>query len=389
VSANPSSRSGRRSDAPAQADDSLNGPDSSVGPVGALVPTQAGAELAVGPQQIAAEVGTAENYRERAYAAATLRAYRADWRHFVAYCAARGASALPADPLVVRTYLAVCADRDARKVATLQRRLAAIAYHHREAGHVLDTRDAALRATWRGIRRTHGVAPTEKTAAVTEIVCAMVDALPPSLAGVRDRALILVGFAGAFRRAELVALDLADLLWQEDGVRIVVRSSKTDQEGAGRLKDIPFARHTEHCPVRALREWLELAAIDAGPVFRPLSKTGRVLPRRLTDQWVALAIKQAVTPVAQRQAARAWHRLSHTARARHNQAVWEAAFVTRVVRQHAGHSLRAGFVTSAAAAGARLDEIMDQTGHARVDTVMRYVRNARALRASAAAKLGL
>ena len=355
----------------------------------ALLASSTGDHLPVGPETVAAEVGAAETYRERAYAAATLRAYRADWRHFVAYCAARGASPLPADPLVVRTYLAVSADREGRKVATLQRRLAAIAYHHREAGHVLAQDDAALKATWRGIRRTHSVAPVEKAAAVTETVCAMVDALPPTLAGVRNRALILIGFAGAFRRAELVALDVADLDWQTDGVRITVRSSKTDQEGAGRLKDLPFARHREHCPVLALQEWLERAGIDAGPVFRPLSKAERVLPRRLTDQWVALAIKRAVGPVAERQAARAWHRLSHAARARHDQAVWEAAFVAKVVRKHAGHSLRAGFVTSAAAAGARLDEIMDQTGHARVDTVMRYVRNARALRASAAAKLGL
>ena len=356
---------------------------------GAVVVRGGTGGLPVGAEAVAAEVGTAETYRERAYAAATLRAYRADWRHFVAYCAARGAAPLPADPLVVRTYLAVSADREGRKVATLQRRLAAIAYHHREAGHALALDDPALKATWRGIRRTHGVAPAEKAAAVTETVCAMVDALPPTLAGVRDRALILVGFAGAFRRAELVALDVADLDWQTDGVRITVRSSKTDQEGAGRLKDLPFARHREHCPVLALQEWLERAGIDAGPVFRPLSKAERVLPRRLTDQWVALAIKRAVVPVAERQATRAWHRLSHTARARHDQAVWQAAFVAKIVRQHAGHSLRAGFVTSAAAAGARLDEIMDQTGHARVDTVMRYVRNARALRASAAAKLGL
>jgi hypothetical protein len=213
------------------------------------------------------------------------------------------------------------------------------------------------------IRAKFGCSST--TAAVTETVCAMVDALPPSLAGVRNRALILVGFAGAFRRTELVALDVADLRWETDGVRIVVRSSKTDREGAGRLKDLPFARHLEHCPVRALRDWLELAGIDAGPVFRPLSKAGRVLPRRLTDQWVALAIKQAVTPVAQRQAARTWHRLSHGTRARHDQAVWEATFIARVVRDHAGHSLRAGFVTSAAAAGAPRRDYGSDGAHAR------------------------
>ena len=158
---------------------------------------------ALTPAEVAAEVGTAEAYREKAYAASTLRAYRGDWRDFVGYCAARGASPLPADPLVVRTYLAVAAERDGRKVATLQRRIAAIAYHHREAGHALDTQDAALRATWRGIRRDVGVAPTRKAPAVTEAVKAMVAGLPDTLVGVRDRALLLLGFAGAFRRSEL------------------------------------------------------------------------------------------------------------------------------------------------------------------------------------------
>jgi hypothetical protein len=228
---------------------------------------------------------------------------------------------------VVRTYLAVCADRDARKVATLQRRIAAIAYHHREAGHALDTRDAALRATWRGIRRTHGVAPAEKTAAVTETVCAMVDALPPSLAGVRDRALILVGFAGAFRRAELVALDVADLLWQEDGVRIVVRSSKTDQEGAGRLKDIPFAgiRSTAPCGLSAIGS--SARASTPGPGLPPLSKTGACYRAASpTSGWRSPS--SARHAVAQRQA-RAPGTGSPTLPARARPGVWEAAFVTR------------------------------------------------------------
>jgi hypothetical protein len=142
-------------------------------PAPGLLPSISGA-YAVSPAEVADEVGTAEAYREKAYAASTIRAYRSDWRDFVGYCAARGASPLPADPLVVRTYLAVAAERDRRKVATLQRRIAAIAYHHREAGHQLDTQDAALRATWRGIRRDVGVAQTRKAPAVTEAVKAMV-----------------------------------------------------------------------------------------------------------------------------------------------------------------------------------------------------------------------
>lgn len=345
---------------------------------------------AVTPAEVAAEVGTAEAYREKAYAASTLRAYRSDWRDFVAYCAARGASPLPADPLVVRTYLAVAAERDGRKVATLQRRIAAIAYHHREAGHALDTADAALRATWRGIRRTVGVAPARKDSAVTEVIRAMVATLPDTLLGVRDRALLLLGFAGAFRRGELAALDVADLVqWDADGVRCLVRRSKTDQEGEGRFKDVPYGNDPATCPVRALREWLDRAAIEGGPVFRPLDRWGRVLPQRLTPQVVALAVKRAVAPVARAQAEEAWSRLSTRGQAEHDREVWVAGRVRAAVRRFAGHSLRAGFVTSAAAAGARLDEIMDQTHQTDVKTVMRYVRNARAIRLSAAARLGL
>jgi integrase len=359
-------------------------------PSGTLVPLAPAELVHIGPAQVAAEIGQAEVYRERAHTLSTLKAYRSDWAHFAVYCADRGARPLPADPLVVRTYLSYCADRLGLKVSTLQRRVAAIAHFHRQAGQPLDTNNDAFRETWRGIRRTHGVAPEEKAPTVTEEVKAMVERLPATLVGVRDRALLLLGFAGAFRRSELCALDVADIVvWDQDGIRLRVRTSKTDQEGAGLLKDIPYAQHPEFCPVRSLRDWLDLAEIDVGPLFRPLSKAGRVLPRRLTDQWVDRTLKRAITPVAAEQAERAWARLSATQQQRHDREVWRAEYVRRVVARYAGHSLRAGFVTSAAAAGARVDEIMDQTGHTRVDTLMRYVRNARAIRAGAAAKLGL
>ncbi len=141
--------------------------------------------------------------------------------------------------------------------------------------------------------------------------------------------------------------------------------------------------------MRALREWLDRAGIEAGPILRPVNKKGEVLPRRLTDQVVALAVKRAVAPVARAQAERDWDRMSTKAQARHDRGVWLDDRVREAVLHYAGHSLRAGFVTSAAAAGARLDEIMDQTHQADVKTVMRYVRNARSIRLSAAAKLGL
>lgn len=288
---------------------------------------------------------------------------------------------------MVRTYLATCADRLGLKVATLRRRLAAIAHAHAEAGHQLDTRNATFCATWRGIRRTHGVAQAAKAPVVTEVVKAMLDALPDTPALLRGRAL-LVGFAGGFRCSELCALDVADLQWEPDGVRLLVRPSKTDQEAAGMLKALPYAEHPEYCPVRA--PGLDRARRRrGGAVFRPVSKTGTVLPRRLTDQWVTLTVQRALAPVARIQAEPAWEKRSRTQQAQEDRAVWIAAYVARMTRRYAGHSLRAGVGTSAAAAGARIDEIMDQTGQKDVKTVMRYVRNARSVRASAAAKLGL
>jgi site-specific recombinase XerD len=165
-----------------------------------------------------------------------------------------------------------------------------------------------------------------------------------TLAGLRDRALLLIGFAGAFRRSELVALDVADIEENETGLLVTIRRGKTDQEGIGRTIAIP--RGEVACPVKALRAWLEAAAIDAGPIFRPIAKGGTVQTSRLTCRSVANLVK------------------AYAARAGLDASTYS------------GHSLRSGFLTSAAAKGASIFKMMDQSGHKSVDTLRGYVRDA-------------
>jgi site-specific recombinase XerD len=192
-------------------------------------------------------VDTAERaraYIDAATAANTRRAYRSDWADFAAWCAAHGLPTLPADPETVALYLAALAQ--VAKVSTVQRRLTAIAKAHRAGGYETPTRSEAVHLTMRGIRRTHGVAPTQKAPAVLADLRAMLATCPYNLIGIRDRAILLLGFAGAFRRSELVSLDVTDLAFGEDGLTITLRRSKGDQGGEGVKKGIPFGYVTYH-----------------------------------------------------------------------------------------------------------------------------------------------
>jgi integrase len=319
--------------------------------------------------RLGATADRARDYLAAARAASTRRAYRHDWAAFAAWCAGHGLPALPAAPETVALYLADLADQvkeaaDGRAVPryainTLQRRLAGIAAAHKEAGQEPPTRAALVRRTWAGIRRTRRVAPAAKAPIATDLLRAMVAALPATVQGRRDRALLLVGFAGAFRRSELVALDRADLGFDGEGLTITLRASKTDQEGAGRAIGIPFGERPDTCPVRALRAWLAAAGIDGGAVFRPVTRHDTVRPRRLTDHSVALIVKRAATAVGLDPAA------------------------------YAGHSLRAGLATAAARAGVAERDIMRQTGHRSVEMVRRYIREGSLFRDNPAGRVGL
>lgn len=307
------------------------------------------------PASLEATAAQAREYVEASKAVNTRRAYRSDWRAFSAWCERHGRESLPASAETVALYLASAAE--SLKPATLQRRLASISQAHQVAGHETPTRSAPVRTVWQGIVRTHGVAPAQKSPLLVPALLALVGTCARDPQGVRDRALLLVGFGGAFRRSELVGLDVSDLAFGADGVTVTVRRSKTDQEGAGRLVGIPRGAQPESCPVRALRAWVQCAGLKEGALFRGVNRHGTVLPGRLTAQAVALVVKR------------------------------RAAAAGLAPEQFAGHSLRAGLATSAAAAGASERSIMAQTGHRSERVARRYIRAGSLFRENAAAGL--
>src|SRR5262245_33202299 len=233
------------------------------------------------PATLAPELAAAATYAKAEKSAATRKAYRTDFRLFSEWCNAKRASPLPAAAETVAAYLAHEAGRGC-KSSTLGRRVAAIRYAHNLAGPPTPTDSEGVKATLRGIRRTIGAAKVKKAPAVADRVKAMVRGCADTLAGKRDRALLLLGFAGAFRRSEVVALDVDHLTESAEGLRVLIAGSKTDQEAEG--VTIAIARGSEACPVRAVREWLDAAGIERGPIFRPINKAGTLLDSRLTDR---------------------------------------------------------------------------------------------------------
>ena len=287
----------------------------------------------------------------------TLRGYQSDWRDFCAWCEAHGLGPLPASPETVAAYIAECAGR--LKPGSIQRRLNAIAEAHKALGLDSPTHSPIVTNTMKGIRRTKGAAPAQKAAALTDDIRAMIDATDAGTIGARDRALILLGFAGAFRRSELIGLDVEDCGFGKDGLTVTLRRSKTDQQGMGRKIGIPYGSNPETCPVRVLLGWIEQAVITAGPLFRSINRHGRVQAGRLSGIDVARVVKK----LAER-------------------AGLESG-------KYAGHSLRAGHATSAAIAGASERSIMNQTGHRSVQMVRRYIRDGSLFRENSAGRLGL
>ena len=195
-------------------------------------------------------------------AESTIRGYRADWRNFCGWCESHSLCPLPASAETVASYIADCAGR--LKVGTIQRRLNAIAEAHKAVGLESPTHHAMVTNTMKGIRRTKGTAPEQKTPTLTDDIRAMVEATDTGIIGTRDRALMLLGFAGAFRRSELVGLDVEDCSFGKDGLTVTLRRSKTDQDGAGRKIGIPYGSNPETCPVRTVQAWMEMAGISVG-----------------------------------------------------------------------------------------------------------------------------
>jgi site-specific recombinase XerD len=316
----------------------------------AIVPIPPGASL---PAALAPDLSRAAELAREEKAAATRRAYRSDFRIFEAWCRGHGVSALPASPEAVAAFLAHDVETGSRP-STLGRRVAAIRYAHKLAGHPAPTDDERVKATMRGIRRSRGTAPRKKAPATAERIVSMALAAGNDMKGLRDRALLLIGFAGALRRSELVALNVEDLEETELGFRVSIRQSKTDQEGAGQT--IAIVRGSVACPVDALKAWLEAAGVPTGPIFRSVKKDGTV-GGRLPAQSVADVVK---------------------------------AYAERIGLDpalYAGHSMRSGFLTSAAKRGASIFKMMDQSRHRSVETLRGYVRDAEIFKEHAGAGL--
>ncbi len=311
------------------------------------------------PLELSRLAGEARGLLEAAKADSTRRAYRSDWKHFEDWCSRYDLPPLPATAQTVALYLTDLAA--SHKPATLRRRLTVINQAHLATGHPspANMQQALVSETLKGIRRTRGTAQIGKRPLFTEQLRQMVEALPSHLQGIRDRALLLVGFAGGFRRSELAALTVDCVAAEAEGLVITLRWSKTDQEGQGRRVALPFGANAATCPVTAYRQWLEASGIRSGAVFREIDRHGRIAARPLHRDSVALIVKRA------------------------------AARIGLDPSQYAGHSLRAGLATQAWLNGAAELAIMRQTGHRSLETVRKYIRDASLFRGNPAGQLGL
>jgi len=280
---------------------------------------------------------TVREYVREAVSESTRRAYRSDLEHFTTW-----GGTIPATPETVAAYLGDHAGILA--VATLKRRLASLSVIHEARGLPTPTSSKLVQATLRGIQRTHGTPQDRATPLLVEDLLKIVAMLGDGLKETRDKALLLVGFAGGFRRSELVAINCSDVEMVRQGMIVTIRRSKTDQAGEGRQVGIPFARG-RFCPVRTFETWRDIAGITDGPVFRSVTRYGQIGARRLSGRSVSSVVKSRVSSIG------------------------------LDPEHYSGHSLRAGLATSAAMAGISSLAIRQQTGHRSDATLARYVRS--------------
>lgn len=303
----------------------------------------------------------ARDYVEAASSANTRRAYASDWKHFSGWCRRQNLPPLPPDPQIVGLYITACAagaataDRKPNAVTTIERRLSSLTWTYAQRGQPLDRKDRHIATVLAGIRNTHGRPPVQKEAALPEDVIAMLETLDRAgLRGLRDRAMLLIGFAGGLRRSEIVALDAGRDQTEDGGgwVEILDKGMLVILRGKSGWREVEIGRGSSDatCPIIALQTWLKLARIGHGPLFRRVTGQGKdVGPDRLTDQQVARLVKRAA--------------LAAGVRADLPEGERETKF--------AGHSLRAGLASSA-----EVDEryVQKQLGHASAELTRRYQR---------------
>ena len=285
------------------------------------------------------------DYMKKALSPSTVKFYRIDLRIFSEWCESMKVQPLPATPDIVARFLAQQTSLGI-KPATLTRRLAAIRMAHEANGYPSPTQHKAVIAVFKGIKREKGVAQDKKAPLTAQRMAAIISHCPDTtLIGLRDKALLLVGFGGAFRRSELVALTMDDIERTPEGIKIIIRKSKTDQEGQGQLIAIPNG--TKFRVVDALFSWLDKAGIKEGYLFRSIKKGGSIQDEGLSSRSVGNIVKQY------------------------------AGLAGLTVDDFSGHSLRAGFITSGAEAGADLFKLMEVSRHRDAKTVIAYVRESK------------
>jgi len=279
----------------------------------------------------------------------TVRAYKSDFKDFGMFCAQNGFNSLPTEPKIVSIYLTYLSTKEA-KMSTLKRRLVSIGVIHKLKGHYLDTKHPSIIENIMGIKRRKGSTQTGKKPISINNLKLIINVIDQQykeeIKKLRDRTIILIGFSGGFRRNEIVSLDYDDLDFVPEGLKINIRRSKTDQFGEGSIKALPYFDNSQFCPVLSLKNWLNISKINSGPLFRRFSKGSKLSQNRLTDQTVALLIKEYL----------------------------KLAGIES--KNYSGHSLRSGFATSAAESGVEERSIMAMTGHKSTEMVRRYIKEA-------------
>tara|TARA_A100001015_G_C14942970_1_gene693380 strand:+ start:29 stop:982 length:954 start_codon:yes stop_codon:yes gene_type:complete len=291
----------------------------------------------------------------------TLRAYKSDFKDFGAFCSIHGFKSLPSEPKIVSLYITHLSKKS--KLSTLRRRLVSISMIHKLKGHYLDTKHPIIVENLMGIRRVKGSIQKGKKPILINHLKSIINVINnqdiDEIKKLRDKSIILVGFGGGFRRSELVSIDYDDLEFVQEGVKINIRKSKTDQFGEGMIKGLPYFTNEIYCPVISLKKWLEISKIQSGPIFRRFSKGLSLGSKRLTDQSVVLLIKEYLN----------------------------LAGIDN--KNFSGHSLRSGFATVAAESGADERSIMAMTGHKTTEMVRRYIKEANLFKNNALNKINI
>ena len=297
---------------------------------------------------------------EHSKAPNTIRAYQSDFNDFCLFCNKNGFKFLPSDPKIVSLYLTHLSINEA-KMSTLKRRLVSIGVIHKLKGHYLDTKHPAIIENIMGIKRRKGSIQKGKKPLLINSLRVIINVIDEQnkeeIKKLRDRSIILIGFSGGFRRNEIVSLNYDDLDFVAEGLKIAIRRSKTDQFGEGSIKALPYFDSSQYCPVVSIKKWIEIANISSGPLFRRFSKGSKLTDNRLTDQTVALLIKEYLV----------------------------LAGIDS--KNYSGHSLRSGFATSAAESGVEERSIMAMTGHKSTEMVRRYIKEANLFKNNALNKI--